>query len=234
MEDSQRNDRDVFLPGAIVVAALLIAGALIYNTGAKALPPANTAAQIAGSAGSGSLIDSDDVILGNPDAPVTIVEFGDYQCPFCGKFFTDVEPLIRDQYIKTGKVKMVFRDFPFLGDESERAAEASQCAAEQGKFWAYHDNLYRAEIADGKENSGNLTAAFLASLAGRTGIDPVKFSSCLGSGTYAQEVKKDYDDGVAAGVRGTPATFVNGTPLTGAVPFAQFQAAIEEALAAKR
>ncbi len=230
MDDSQKNDRDVFLPGAIVVAALLIAGALVYNTGSKALPPVNV--------GSGTqqadLLGIGSAVLGNTDAPVTIVEFGDYQCPYCGKFFTEIEPKIRDLYIKTGKAKMVFRDFPFLGDESDLAAQGAACAGAQGKFWSYHDALYRAEIADGKENSGNITGAFLKSLADQLDLDASRFASCLDSGKYEAKVKKDYDDGVAAGVKGTPTTFVNGKELTGAVPFTDFQAAIEEALAATR
>lgn len=233
MEDNQKPSKDVLLPGAIIVAALLIAGSLVYKTGSNAIqPPAGLTGSIG--AKTADLLDPDDVVLGNPNAPVTIVEFGDYQCPFCGKFFSEVEPRIRDQYIKTGKVKMQFRDFPFLGEESNQAASASQCAAEQGKFWAYHDLLYQTEIADGRENSGNLTGALFNSLAARLGLDQAKFSTCLASGKYNNETQKDYNDGLAAGVNGTPATFINGQMISGAVPFLQFQAAIEEALAAAR
>jgi protein-disulfide isomerase len=98
-----------------------------------------------------------DVILGDTKAPVTVIEYGDYQCPFCARFFTDVEPLLREQYIKTGKVRMIFRNYPFLGNESIAAAEAAECAKDQGKFWDFHDALYTAEHQDGRENNGNLT-----------------------------------------------------------------------------
>lgn len=116
-------------------------------------------------------ISSRDVVLGDPKAPVTLIEYGDYQCPFCGRFFKDTEPLIRENYIKTGKVKMVFRNFQFLGSESVSAAEAAECAKDQGKFWAYHDALYTTELNDGKENNGNLTRELFIDLAKSTGLD---------------------------------------------------------------
>lgn len=226
MDDSQKPSRDFSLPTSILVAALLIAGAVIYSTGSKTVgEPADVSAIV----GQKDLAD-DDVILGDPKAPVTIVEFGDYQCPFCGRFFSQVEPMIREEYIKTGKVKMVYRDFAFLGPESQGAALASQCAAEQGKFWAYHDELYKAEIADGVEHNGNLSAVFFKSLASQLGLDGNKFNSCLDSQKYKDEVQKDYNDAVAAGVKGTPTTFVNGKLISGAVPYETIKALIEEAL----
>jgi protein-disulfide isomerase len=117
-------------------------------------------------------VSSDDVVLGDPNAPVTFIEYGDYQCPFCARFFNDTEPLIRDQYIKTGKVKMIFRNYPFLdgfvsppGTESEYSAEAAECAKDQGKFWEYHDALYTAESQDGHENNGNLNRDLFFTIA---------------------------------------------------------------------
>lgn len=227
MEPSQKDSNSFLLPASILVAALLIAGAVIYSSGAKSLN--NKTAEVIETFTGGDLLD-DDVILGNPDAPVTIVEFGDYQCPFCGRFFSEVEPKIRDEYIKTGKAKMVYRDFAFLGPESQAAALASQCAAEQGKFWAYHDELYKAEVADGVEHNGNLSAVFLKSLAGKLGLESVKFNSCFDSQKYKSEIQKDYEDGVNAGVRGTPTTFVNGELISGAASYLTFKNLIEEAL----
>src|SRR3989344_4780744 len=122
--DESQNKKDWLLPGSIIVAALLISGALVYNIGSRGLPvdqQANLAATV-----SPADLSDDDVVLGNPDAPVTVVEFGDYQCPFCARFFKEVEPKIREEYIKTGKVKMIYRDFAFLGPESIDAAMASQ------------------------------------------------------------------------------------------------------------
>lgn len=230
MNDSQKALKDFSLPASILVAALLIAGAVIYSTGSKNVgQPADVAAVV----GQKDLAD-DDVILGDPKAPVTIVEFGDYQCPFCGRFFSQVEPRIREEYIKTGKAKMVYRDFAFLGPESQDAALASQCAAEQGKFWAYHDKLFETEIADGVERNGNLSSVFLKSLASQLGLDVKKFDSCLDSKKYKDEIQKDYDDAVTAGVRGTPTTFINGKLASGAVPYETIQSLIEEALKSSR
>lgn len=231
MDDSQKPGRDILLPGSILVAAFLIAGALIYSVGAKNLAPqpANLIAAVSDK----DLMD-DDVILGDVNAPVTIVEFGDYQCPFCGRFFSQVGPRIREEYIKTGKVKMIYRDFAFLGPESVEAAMASQCAAEQKSFWEYHDGLYKAEIADGIEHNGNLSEPFFKSLASSLGLDRPRFDSCLASKKYLKEVEKDYADGLAAGITGTPTSFVNGRMLSGAIPYEQVKAAIEEALAAKK
>jgi|SRR3989344_403375 len=112
-----------------------------------------------------------DVILGDPKAPVTLIEYGDYQCPFCSRFFKDTEPLIRKNYIETGKVKMVFRNFQFLGSESVNAAQAAECAKDQGKFWVYHDALYAAELEDGRENNGNLKRELFIDLAKSAGLD---------------------------------------------------------------
>lgn len=230
MGDSQKSVRDFSLPASILVGALLIAGAVIYATGSKNIGQPAGLVEVVGQK---DLAD-DDVILGDPDAPVTIVEFGDYQCPFCGRFFSQIEPRIREEYIKTGKAKMIYRDFAFLGPESQGAALASQCAAEQSKFWAYHDEIYKAEIADGVENNGNLSAAFLKSLASRLGLDGKQFGSCLDSQKYKKEIQKDYDDAVSAGVRGTPSSFINGKPASGLVPYETLQTLIEEALKSSR
>ncbi len=229
MDDSQKKDKDVFLPGSIIVAALLIAGALIYTTGSEAVNP-----PLAKVLPADQNLADDDVVLGDPAAPVTVVEFGDYQCPFCGRFFQQVEPQLREEYIKTGKVKMIYRDFAFLGPESQGAAMASQCAADQGQFWAYHDELYIAEIADGVEHNGNLSAAFFKSIASKLGLDAAVFDACMTSNKHRAEVEKDYNDGVDVGVQGTPTAFVNGKLLSGAVTYDIFKAEIEAALRSVR
>ncbi len=231
MNESQKPAKDVLLPASIIVAALLVAGALVYNTGSDAVSPGT---QTPPTAVDVKDLADDDVVLGDIKAPVTIVEFGDYQCPFCARFYREVEPKVRDEYIKTGKAKMVYRDFAFLGPESQGAALASQCAADQGKFWAYHDKLFDVESADGVEHNGNLNEALFKSIAADLGLDGAKFGSCLSSQKYKAEVEKDYSDGVAAGVQGTPATFINGKLISGAVPYATFKAEIEAALKAAR
>ncbi len=229
MEDSQKPKKDILLPGSIIVAALLVSGALVYNVGSRSLAPVLPEARA--DVTKMDLVD-DDVILGSADAPVTIVEFGDYQCPFCGRFFTGIEPKLREEYIKTGKARMVYRDFAFLGPESAEAAIASQCAAEQKAFWSFHDALFAAEVNDGAEHNGNLNEQLFKTIASGLKLDRARFDSCLSSKKYFKEIEKDYNDGIAAGVRGTPATFINGEVISGAADYGVFKSAIDEALKA--
>ncbi len=233
-ERGRRND--YFLPVSILVAGIMVSASIIYLVGSKNTQP--QAANVGGIAAPAAVggtpqISSRDVILGNPKAPVTLIEYGDYQCPFCGKFFTQVEPLLRDEYIKTGKVKMIFKDFSFLGPESFAAAEAAECAKDQSKFWEYHDALYAAEIADGQENSGNINRTLLVKLAGDVKMDTNAFANCIDAKKYAAQVQQNAADGQAVGVNSTPTTFVNGQKLQGALPYAQFKAAIDGILNSK-
>ncbi|RME53646.1 DsbA family protein [Candidatus Woesearchaeota archaeon] len=166
----------------------------------------------------------DDPVKGNPDAPVTIVEFSDYQCPFCGRHFQQTYPQLVKDYIDTGKVKLVYRDFPLsFHPEAQKAAEAAECAGEQGKYWEMHDKLF--------QNQQSLGVANYKKWARELGLDGSKFDTCLDSGKMANEVKKDMADGQAAGVRGTPSFFINGRPVRGAQPFSVFQGIIEDELA---
>lgn len=132
------------------------------------------------------------------------------------------------QYVDTGKVRMVFKHFAFLGPESQTAAVASECAADQGKFWEYHDLLYNNQQG---ENQGAFEQPKLIALAGELGLDMATFEACLTEGKTLDRVQSDIAEGQQFGVRGTPAFFVNGRPLSGALPFDQFQQVIEQALA---
>lgn len=240
------GEKNFLIPGAIVVAGVIIAGAVIYIGGGNRTAPnaptpsaSDTAAKKGASSPSAPIVESDDPVLGDANAPVTVVEFGDFQCPFCGKFFTETEPQIVNQYVKTGKVKFVYRDFAFLGDESQAAAEAASCANEQGKFWAYHNTLYNYlwnnYYAKGKsgENVGAFSSAHLAGFASDIGLDTARFSECVSAHRFKNEVDKDTADGRANGVGGTPSFFINGRFFEGALPFSQFQQAIDSALAGK-
>lgn len=163
----------------------------------------------------------DDPSKGPADAPVTIIEFSDYQCPFCKK----VEATI-NQIIETygDKIRFVYRDFPLgFHQYAQKAAEASECADEQGKFWEYHDKLFENQQAINIEN--------MKRWARDLNLDPDKFDDCLDSGKYASEVQKDLQDGQAAGVSGTPTFFINGKKLSGAQPFSTFKAIIDAELA---
>jgi protein-disulfide isomerase len=164
--------------------------------------------------------DFDDPVLGNPDGKVTIVEFSDFQCPFCEQS-RDIVDLILDRY--GDQVRFVYRDFANTsvpGHEfAEKAAIAAQCVNEQGYFKEYHDALF--------ENQESLSDDFIIQLAGLVGADTNEFTSCLESGKYVDEVRRDLDEGIAAGVRGTPTFFVNQRMLEGSIPFELFQDVIE-------
>jgi protein-disulfide isomerase len=172
----------------------------------------------------------DDPALGSEDAPVVIVEFSDFQCPFCKRFHQQTLPLIISEYVEAGKVRFVFRDFPLtrIHPQAEPAAQAAECADEQGKFWEMHDLLFERQT----EWSGNPQArAIFESYARELELDEPEFSACLEAGRYAEEIRKDLQDGVRYGVSGTPAFFINGVKLEGAWPFGKFIELIEAALA---
>lgn len=223
--------KDYFLPASILIAAVLISGSVLYAVGRGGAPrsgegvPGGAGDQVAGTAD--VALSSRDVILGDPNAPVTLIEYGDYQCPFCGKFFSEVEGPLREEYIKTGKVKMAFRNFQFLGPESSAAAEAAECAKDQRQFWAYHDALYQKEVEDGQENNGNLEKTLFIKLARDLKLDVNAFTSCFDERKYTELVNQDREAAQAVGVNSTPTTFINGAMIRGALPYEQFKSAIE-------
>ena len=164
--------------------------------------------------------------IGSDSAKVRLVEFSDFQCPYCAKFFTETFSQIKKDYIDTGKVKLVYRDYPLdFHPNAQKAAEASECAHAQGKFWEMHDKLF--------QNQASLSIDNYKTWAKDLGLDTAKFNDCLDKGTYADEVKKDLADGQAAGVSGTPGFFVNHQIISGAVPYAVFKTAIDAELGAK-
>ncbi|MDP3956686.1 MAG: thioredoxin domain-containing protein [bacterium] len=230
-EVSKRND--YFLGACILAAAVLIAGSVVYSLGKKSggTGDGGTASTTPGTVTTKTPeLASSDVILGDAKAPVTLIEFADYQCPFCARFHEQAGVQIRDQYIKTGKAKMVYRDFAFLGPESLAAASAAHCAADQSKFWEYHDALFATETKDTKENNGNLTQDLFVKLASGLNMNTAQFTACLTSKKYDAGVLKARDDAGLYGVNSTPTTFINGTMIQGAQPFPVFQAAIDTAL----
>lgn len=163
-----------------------------------------------------------DPVLGDENAPVTIIEFSDFQCPYCKKGYETME-LVKKDYIDSGKVKLVFRDFPLsFHPEAESAALAAECAYEQGKFWEYHSLLFENQAELSKENYKNW--------AQDLGLDTVKFNDCFDSKKYLDEVQADLADGQKYGVSGTPAFFVNGKLISGAQPYEVFKFEIETAL----
>jgi len=161
-------------------------------------------------------------LRGNPNAPVVIVEFSDFQCPFCRK----VQPTLKKLLAKyDGRVSLAYRDFPLRGmhGQAELGAESARCAGDQGKFWEFHDVLF--------ENPDKLNRNALLELARSLRLDEKQFASCLSSGKFRPEVEQDLQDGIRAGVMGTPGIFINGTLLSGAQPEAAFEHVIESELA---
>lgn len=174
----------------------------------------------------------DDPILGDANAVVTIVEFSDYQCEFCRIFWKNTFPRLKQEYIDTGKVRLVFRDFPqSIHPEAMRAAMAAECASDQGKYWEYHDKVFSEQDRRGKEREVvRFKADDLKKWAAEIGLEATEFNQCLDSRKHRKEVDADRKAGEDAGVKGTPVFFINGRPLVGAYPFDAFQKIIEEEL----
>ena len=164
----------------------------------------------------------DDPAKGPANAPITIVEFSDFQCPFCSKV-TGTLKQVEDKY--GDKLRVVFRDFPLssIHKDAAKAAEAAQCANEQGKFWEMHDKMFA--------NQSKLAVDSLKQNATELGLNADSFNQCLDSGKFAAAVQKDVDEGMSYGVNSTPAFFINGRMLTGAQPLESFTNVIDEELA---
>jgi protein-disulfide isomerase len=163
-------------------------------------------------------------ILGSASAPVTIIEFSDFQCSYCKRFWADTLPKLKEAYVDQGKVRFLYRHFAILGKHSEQAAQAAECAAEQGKFWEYHDQLFK--------NQGGLafTEAKLRQYAREIGLNSGGFDSCLASGKHKKKVERETTAAAYLGGRGTPFFVVNQRHLVGAQPFDVFRKVIDEEL----
>jgi len=229
MED---KNQAYLIPASIIVAGAIIAVAVMYASGVdfggeKAdLKKQSPEAQAGAAAALLGVVEGDQV-LGSPSAPVTFIEFGDFQCPFCGRFYSTTEKELVEKYVKTGQVKLIWRDFAFLGQESFDSAVAARCAGEQGKFWEYHNYLFENQKG---ENRGAFSVANLKNFARALNLETAQFNSCLDSQKYLPAVENETELGRQLGVDGTPSSFINGVHITGALPFAQFEAVIQEAL----
>ncbi|HHB89763.1 MAG TPA: hypothetical protein ENK60_00485 [Anaerolineae bacterium] len=170
--------------------------------------------------------------IGDPNAPVVIVEFSDYQCPFCLRHYQQTMPQLKKEYIDTGKVLYVFKDFPLsFHEQAMPAAMAAECAGEQGQYWEMHDKLF-SERDKWNENPdvNNIMKQFAQEL----GLNMDAFNACFDSGKYEDEILADMHEGIAAGVQGTPAFFINGQFISGAQPFEVFKQVIDQILAEKQ
>ena len=163
-------------------------------------------------------------IFGPDTAPVTVIEFGDFQCPFCEQFFLQTETALVQKY--QGKIRFVYRNFPLsdIHPYAQGSAEAAQCAYEQKRFWEYHNLLYQNQAQLGQ-------ADLYVNYARQLNLDVTSFTVCLNSGKYAYKVQNDYAEGLLLGVSGTPTFFINGRILVGAQPLSAFSAYINAELA---
>ena len=170
-------------------------------------------------------------VIGNKDAKVTVVEFSDFQCPFCKKYFDETHKQLVDTYVKTGKVAFAYRHFPLssIHPSAQKAAEASECANEQGKFEAYHDMLFAQQDTWSPLAATDVINSFV-DYATDLGLNADQFRSCIESDKYKQNVDDDTAAANAAQVDATPSFFVNGVRVVGAVPFADLEKVIEEEL----
>ncbi|NIP62535.1 MAG: thioredoxin domain-containing protein [Nitrosopumilaceae archaeon] len=170
-------------------------------------------------------LDNGSPYLGDKDASVTLVEFGDYQCFFCNKFFHETEDEILNNYVKTGKVKMIFKDFTIIGPDSITAAHAAHCAEDQGKFWEYHDILYNNWTG---ENNGWASSENLLGFAKDLNLDIDQFTNCMLESKHKSVIQASNEDAKTLGLTGTPGFFVIGpdnniTKIGGAQPYEVFQ-----------
>lgn len=166
---------------------------------------------------------------GDPDAPVTVVAWGDYQCPACGVFARESEDQLVSEYVASGRVFLEYREFAFLGTESTNAAKASVCADEQDRFWDYHRILYHNQDGEGR---GAFSRSRLNEMARAVGLDQNQFDSCMSNSATDTAVQEMFNEGRAAGVDSTPSFIINGTKVSGA-NYGPIRAAIEEALASQ-
>jgi protein-disulfide isomerase len=175
------------------------------------------------------LIQNGSPIIGNPSASITILEWGDYQCTYCYKFHQSTMNTIKQDFIETGKVKLVFKDFPLNGADSVLAAEASHCAQDQGKYWQYHDELYKNWAG---ERTGWITRESLEKFATTVNLDLDKFNKCLDDHKYLESVNQMYEFGKEIGIDATPSFLVFNNEkiikITGNQPLEVFLKSIDE------
>lgn len=224
---AQRQKRLVTLLAAVLVIA--VAGATIFAiiSSRQDSGPGPLTSRMALDS-----IPQSGMTIGLDNAPVTVVEYADFQCPFCANFALKIEPDLITKYVATGQVRIEFQPMPILSslplddptNESVRAAEAGYCAADQGKFWDFYSLLFSKQTG---ENVGNFTLTNLAAYAHEGGLDVTTFTTCMNNRTHLQEVVNSRQKGADTGVSGTPTFLVNGTRILG---YGGLEAAIQDAL----
>lgn len=219
---SRRNPLAPFY-GVLILIAVAGAGILLYKTMNRGATPATQPVDVAVT--QAELARTPGIPMGREDAPVTIFEFADFQCPHCADWVAFVEPLIRQKLVDTGLVRYVFYDFPLGGgfQHSFLAARAGRCANEQGKFWEFHNLIFARQST---WTTMSDPTDFYVDLAGQVGADKDAFESCLRSDKYAREVTLSRKLGDSLGVQGTPTLFVNGERLPSIPEFSELEAIV--------
>jgi protein-disulfide isomerase len=205
-------------PGSVAALGLLLV-LLVAEPGRAAETPVTREAVVA------AIENGPGAKRGRLDAPVTIVEFSDFQCSFCRKFWRETLPRLDERYIQTGKVRFVYRHLAILGPPSVQAANAAECAGEQGRFWPYHDLLFE------RVGPFAFTDSRLKGYAGELRLDGKRFGTCVDEGRYRKRIEQETLIGQMLGMTGTPSFLINGRLLIGAHPFETFVRVIEEMLA---
>lgn len=239
---SQRTSvgRDVAFIGGLVVIAVALIAYLVMNSpedGAPAAEPPAQSTELAPSAPPGATAASplaverravnDPLALGNVDAPVVMVMFADYRCPFCAKFSRDTEPELVERFVNNGTLRLEWRDFPIFGDQSMLAARAGRAAAEQGKFWEFNHAVFAVAPERGH---ADLTEEALIGFAEQVKVPDIdKFTTGMRGSSFDAPINADLTQATSLGVPSTPAFIVNGDPMLGAQPTEEFVRAIEDA-----
>lgn len=203
--------------GAVVVIGL---AALIFFMLNDESRDAEAAASLEESLQNLPLDMADGQSLGSPDAPLTITMFEDFQCPFCLRYTAEDEPMIVDEYVKTGQVRLEFKHLPILGVESVRAAMAATCAADQNKFWEFHHRVFKKEADEGqlsneRLNKGHLSDENLRKIAEESGLDMAAYEACLADPATQEKVANQQREATELGISSTPTFLFNGRPLGG-------------------
>jgi protein-disulfide isomerase len=185
-----------------------------------------------GSSGNYSASQIDDLkeqahLIGDASAPVTLIEFADFQCPYCREFWGTTLQQIKAEFVATGQVALYFHHMAFIGPESTLAASGAECAADQGQFEAFHDVLFDQQ---GPENRGYITIARMETFAAQAGLDLVSFANCVRDETHEEKVQADTDYASKLGIRSTPTLLINGVPVANPLDINAVRAAIQTAL----
>lgn len=233
---SSGHGRKKFVLAGVAIASIVLLGVVLgYQNNSISGSP-NTAdtpndfGTVESRLALSSLLSAGSHLRGDPTSPVTIIEFGDFQCPNCARFARNTEPQLEKEYFDTGRANMVFKHVPIRGPDSVTASIAAQCAGDQGKFWEFHDLLYDNQQA---ENSGWASAGNMKEFASELGLDRNEFDSCLDNKKYESLVQNDFTFARGIGVSGTPSFVIvksDGSEpegIIGAQPFSSFKAVLD-------